>query len=199
MNLLIASFCLIISGAATYASGDVGRICGQIYSSNGNPLTGAQIEVIGDNGTQSRTSTDANGNYAVESLSAGEYKMVVYLKGFARVEKCLRLRDGQEMNLDIGLQVNIDFDNTPLKINGEVRRITGSPLGGVIVKVLSPFGQELVAQGKTDLKGKYELSVLLGGQYIITAYKPGFLANAKALVVYEGKRLNFVLRPFRLR
>ena len=83
------------------ATAQTASISGQIVA-EGKPL---EFASVGIPGTPHGTYTDAEGNYRIENIPAGTYKLQASSVGFTKKEKIITLKEGQEISL------NFDFTN----------------------------------------------------------------------------------------
>ena len=93
---------------------------------------------------------DKVGVYSIENLAAGEYKVLVSSLGFATEERNVRVWDGDQVILDIGLNAG-GADLPPIEVSGTVRRqLDDAPLAEATITVANPFNQRLVQNVRTD-------------------------------------------------
>lgn len=168
-------------------------VYGYVYGGDGTPLTDADVKVVSVNGLVGHAQTNANGYYQVKNVPSGLFIVSVDLKGFAHVERSVKLPRGQALLLDIGLVVGIHGDFPSCEISGSVKDLKGIRLADATVKVLNPFGQELIGRTVTDSEGNYKVNVRVGGQYVVYAYKAGFLSNASTINLVDMGRLDLWL------
>ncbi len=179
-------------------------ISGQIYDSSlGLPLFGAEVEVVAGGQVQKQAVSGQDGNYKIEKVAGGQYTVVVKLLGFVTAKRELQVKAGEQVRLDIGLQVGYLNDPLVIQVHGTVKQASDLPLSGASIVVVRPFDQEIIIKTKTDDLGKYDLQVNDPGQYVLYASKPGFRVRAIDIVVKptvprEPQEVNFVLSPLKL-
>ncbi|MCZ6795582.1 MAG: carboxypeptidase-like regulatory domain-containing protein, partial [Planctomycetota bacterium] len=117
--------------------------------------------------------TDASGEYRVEDLAAGTYRISVYERkdtiGFAWIQRSIDLVNGQERELRIG------HDLGPLVLHGRVLGTDGEPVEHARVRVTPKFSWhygKLVTYTGRD--GRYRLDGLRAGSYAASASKSFF-------------------------
>lgn len=85
-TLLFAIFTISTCTLAAFSQSG-GAVSGTISDSNGAGLPGAIVKIVSTQTASSRTATaNADGNYSVQALSPGTYKLTVTLAGFKSVE-----------------------------------------------------------------------------------------------------------------
>ena len=67
------SILLIIALATFLNASDEGSITGNVYTSDGEPLWGANVYLMG---TMLGASTDSSGAFSIEGISVGKYSLV---------------------------------------------------------------------------------------------------------------------------
>ena len=77
------------------------RLYGTVRDPNGNPVTGAQVKVLG---TVATMRSDDKGGYAFSDLPAGTQELEVRQFGFGVARGPVDLRDGQRTRLDVQLE-----------------------------------------------------------------------------------------------
>lgn len=95
------SFCLPLLAGQLQAQSS-GRIVGRVVDNEqGNPVSGAQVEIIG---TSLTTTTAVDGRYAVQGIAAGPTSMRVRMIGFApKVITGIIVPDGGTVSQDVAL------------------------------------------------------------------------------------------------
>ena len=105
MNRFLATFLslLIACGLASEAfSASTGKISGKVVDTNGDPLPGTNVVIVG---TTQGASTDGNGDYFILNVTPGTYTLQVSLVGYTTVTQS-------------GVRVNIDL-TTPVNFSGQ--------------------------------------------------------------------------------
>src|SRR3989442_6748563 len=85
-----------------------GRIEGKVTDPKGAAIVGATVRITDPETNQTFTATtDAQGHYKVEGLTAGTYTIVVSAKGFAegRLEN-IRVNEGAAVPADVRLEIS---------------------------------------------------------------------------------------------
>ena len=155
------------------------------------PLRGAEVRLRGTPGagasapvSQSMSaSTDANGRFVFEGLSAGRYLILASHDGYVNNNRDNPGLRGKLLSVAPGQHVN-DFVIRLLPdgvIAGHITNEAGKPLRGVSVQAMkssySRGRRELhdVAHAPTNEAGEYRIPALVPGKYYIRARPPGSL------------------------
>src|SRR5437762_2648735 len=83
-SLRIAFAGLLISAVAAWAAQPVGpaRLEGDVKDAKGQPVTGAEVHLRGNDGTGERiVKTDQNGHYGIGKLPVTDYEVVLFVNG----------------------------------------------------------------------------------------------------------------------
>jgi len=161
-----------------------GEIRGQILARSGGALAGAQVQLIGD---ASRylppVRTDTLGRYGFTGLPAGTYRLRARKISYITLE--FGQREPQSRREPIVLAANEHRDRTDITlprtsvIAGRVVDEYGDPVEGVSVRALQIHfvaGRRRLSEvpngsaSRTDDLGRYRVSGLLPGQYVIAAF-----------------------------
>jgi protocatechuate 3,4-dioxygenase beta subunit len=130
------------------------------------PVAGARVDAIIDGGDNRRSTTDSQGHYSFDDLTAGRYRIAVNLaKGGMHTSSTMRnvtLEAGQHLNFDIPLSVNGT-------ISGKVVDENGEPLPGISLFLI---GMEYHAGAlRTLFKSAAESNDQ--GEYTLPRVEPG--------------------------
>jgi len=146
------------------------KLIGHVSGANGAGLSDVEVRILPSAtggfamGAMSRSaSTDANGDYVLDGLSAGEETVSFSAASHAPVRKTVTLK-GRETRLDVQLAAG-----TP--VTGTVTTDSGSPVADATVQVMGggAFGAE-----RTKADGSFEIDGLAPGRYRFVASKSGF-------------------------
>jgi len=173
----IAALLIVTSAFAAWGKSSVE---GTVVDFYGRSLDGAVLELRGESlpKTGLHATSDANGYFQVRDLEAGDYELTVLFRGFRREVVPVHLTFGEVKRLIVGLEVLKITDVEPINISGVVQS-GGKPLSDVLVTVTNMFNQRSMTTAKTDKHGRYQLKVYDGGQYLISAFRPGFEASVE--------------------
>lgn len=77
------------------AADSINEIRGRVLDREGNPAVGAPIKVIGSDGEYD-TEADSEGNYSIENLPPGRYRVTVDIEGYGGVEEVVEIGEAGE-------------------------------------------------------------------------------------------------------
>lgn len=97
---LIALLFVVCLPIASFAQ-EKGSISGKITNEAGQPAEDVNILL---KGTNTNTSSDANGDYVFSNIKAGDYTLVISGVGIQKVEKKVKVQDGQNAKQDVALE-----------------------------------------------------------------------------------------------
>lgn len=201
MKALICISSIFLFAVAWPAAGHsrpTANIQGQVSDPFGFPIPGAKVKVLSeDRARQFQGIADKQGDYNIDNLPAGQYKVLVSSLGFTTEERNVRVWDGDHIILDIGLNAG-GADLPSIEVAGTVRQPDNAPLRDATITIANAFNQRLVQKVRTDKEGNYRVSVVNPGQYIVSASKAGFMVNAVVKVLpatlpRKRSETNFIL------
>ena len=125
LNLaLICVLYLVLSVGITLAQNDFqqegGTVRGQIVDTTErqNPIEGAEVFIVGTDGTEFKTTTDANGDYVHAGIPAGRYLISIYKTGYGdRVGKAVTVVNGGDHFVPLKMTKRdniVDFFQSPI-------------------------------------------------------------------------------------
>lgn len=159
-------------------------ISGRIIDGDGNPLEQATVWVsrADDENASTSVTTDADGDYRVRALPAGDYVlMITYWEGTTSLTEWWDNAQSDEFSTPItlaigqsvsGVDVTLSPDDNSIldthtgKLSGVLRNGAGEPIAGAWVGVMDAggrFGDTVV----TDADGKWSMNRLSVGSYKI--------------------------------
>lgn len=165
-----------------------GRIRGRVTTSTGDAVPSADVRLSGPR-IMRLARTDPNGAFVLEALLPGTYTLSVARRGSPALEygqnpsfgvgRTIELAGGQTLN-------GIDFVlPQELRVSGTLVDEHGEPVqdGAVRALRLQDVSGQLVATGvgfprRTDDRGRFRLSGLLPGRYVIVASIDAVIADA---------------------
>ncbi len=146
------------------------RVTGKVTGPDGAGLESVfiQSEDPGDRmpmGPSRPMTTDADGEYAIEGLPAGERTLRFNKQGYVPEQKAVKI-SGKEARVDVRL-------SRGLEVKGTVVDASGRPVSEATVMAQAPGSG---ARASTDSNGAFTIEGLTAGRYSITATKKG-MAN----------------------
>jgi hypothetical protein len=149
-----------------------GTVTGQILiAGTATSISDVVLMLTGSAGTFSGV-TDANGQFSVTGLPAGNYDLVTLASTFMSVETNVTITAGQTSTANL-------TTTTLGAVSGEITdSVTHSPLPHVIVQLFDETG--FVTSALTDTQGNYEIDGLDAGNYQVVLGDYGSPGVAKA-------------------
>lgn len=146
------------------------RLTGRVTSANGSPLSDVAVAIAPSatggfamRGAMSRTRTDANGEYVLESLEPGDETVTFSHPKHVETSKKITLK-GRDNRLDVTLGAG-------QRLAGVVVTEAGTPVPEAEVMA---FGSGGGREARTNASGTFEFESLAPGRYRFTAAKSGF-------------------------
>lgn len=147
------------------------RLIGKVTGPSGAPLSDVRVRVAPSatgsfavRGTERTATTDASGEYVLDSLEAGEETIVFSHARHAPLSKTVTLK-GAETRLDAQLSAGH-------RVTGVVVTDSGAPVAEAEVEARHAGAPIQLA--RTNASGTFELESLADGRYRFTAMKPGY-------------------------
>lgn len=140
-----------------------GVVDGHVRREDGQPLPGAVLTLIDHNGRQvARTSSAADGGYAISAATPGGYVLIVSAMG----------HQPTAVNVSVGerpQRVDLSLAGSG-ELTGVVRTAGhGTPLPGATVTVTDPRGGEVIGAAVTGGDGAYACHGVVSGVYTLVA------------------------------
>ncbi len=190
-------------------SGKLGRLQGTVYEGRRRNVTGATI-VVGSETDGARrfiTSSDVRGQFHVQDLPNGSYRVDLQREGYAPVRKSdVELRFPFRAVVEVLMKpVDLGADgvavprlqpSTPgsVSVRGEVTvRAERKPLGDVMIRFVRIDGGDDPRQILTARDGTFEVEGLFAGRWQVEVRGVGFLAIQTALNLGQDTELRFAM------
>jgi len=171
-TILLAGIVCLLSGAAPVAAQQFGTLTGTITDTEGEPLPGANVILVG---TQKGTSVGEDGSYRITQIEPGEYTVRVSFVGYKTVEREDTFQPGRTVTQNFRLEVaplmgegvtvtvgsrarDLQAEDlaVPVDVYGaEEIQVAGSFETGQILQQIAPsvnFPQQTVADGMDALR-----------------------------------------------
>ena len=167
------------------------RLTGRVTGPNGAPLADATVGVqpsptgsFAMTGSLRRTSTDANGEYSLDGLLAGEETIQFQHPKYNGTTKNVVLK-GRETKLDAQLEGGT-------KVTGMVVTDAGAPVADAEVEA---FGGGDGGRARTNAGGTFEMESMRPGRYRFSASKAGYAEGVMSDVdISAGAPIRIVLQ-----
>lgn len=168
-----------------------GGIAGTVTdASNGNPVSGATVDIYSGFTLVTSTVTDGSGNYSVSGLAPGTYIVAGSAPNYSSEIR------GAIVVSNVTTTVDIPLDPNPGTLSGTVTNsVTTDPIAGAKVSVYE--GMVLITTVLTDGSGNYLVSGLLPGTYNVLAEATDFQEEVKTAVITSNSNtvVDFALDP----
>ncbi len=171
-----------------------GSIYGEHWSNNDSlirgPITNARVFLIDTNATPPDTIKSSTGStYGNFQMSIGLNKEYI-LKGFAsdyhavRTPKFIRATKDSTYSLSDTLKAYARLSGTTKDSSGN------SPLGHVSIALINQADGTVVANGRSDAQGSFEIRGIPDGALVISAGKEGYFVDRTLLWYGDNARFN---------
>ncbi|HFE51832.1 MAG TPA: carboxypeptidase regulatory-like domain-containing protein, partial [Bacteroidetes bacterium] len=159
-------------------------------ASSGLPASGAQVRADGLSGSSFAAQSDAFGDFALANLPPGTYSVSATLDTLASPATVATLEAGQAVQKLLTLQ-------RTARIRGTVKYDGKTVAGASVVATNNATG--VVASARSDSAGRYQVTGLLGGDYVVTATAIGYVPDPPyhtlTLQAGETATLDITLKP----
>lgn len=150
------------------------RLAGHVSGPDGTPLSGVSVRPGGDGGFRvpgiaagAAAVTDANGDYSIDQLEAGDNKSFVFSRSGFLVEQRTVNLSGKETRLDVQLSAG-------LTISGQVVTEGGVPVPDADVRAMSAAAGSSGKAARTDASGGFVFDAMAPARYTFMASKAGY-------------------------
>jgi hypothetical protein len=155
------------------------------HGATGEPLAGVTVTLSGTNAGS--VVTDAQGWYSVAALDAGVQTVVASFAGFDSASMATTLAKNTVLNFSAKLYPVRDVEKSSAIIGTITNGATGLPMTGVKV-TLSGAASRIAF---TDAQGKFSLTDLAAGLYVITTERAGFDVASGSPVLAKNTTMVF--------
>jgi hypothetical protein len=146
------------------------------------------------------TSTDKEGNYKISGLPYGQYRVNFVLPYFGHTEvwRFYLWRKAHRV-LDIGIPIGYTHGLREIIVSGQVQGTNNQKIKDVTVTLVNAFNPNETQQTRTDKDGKYKITRIQPGQYIVYVTKPNFATKSIAADLGNGAKveLNFTMEAIK--
>lgn len=188
----------LVGPSALAQGGELARVSGRVTTLWGEPVEQANVSFLqlegisGHSPTEKpvqRVVTDKDGNYTVNKLPSGQYRVNVVFKGYGHTEVWrFYLWGGASRVLDIGVPMGMLHGIEAATISGTVRQPNHNPVKDATVTLVNAYGMGESRQVRTDENGRYSLREIQLGDYVLYVTHPGFGVSATTLRLGNGER-----------
>ncbi len=169
------------------------RLIGKVTGPNGAALADAQVQLqpsptgqFSRSGSLRRATTDANGEFTLEALDAGEETFEISHPKYLSTTKTVTLK-GRETRMDVQLAGG-------QRLTGTVVTDSGMPVPDAEVEAFTASGMAM-ERARTNSSGTFEFVSLAPARYRFTARKAGYVEGvADDVDVSSGGNVRIQLR-----
>ena len=200
--------------AATKPAGPdaTGSVRGRVATAKGVPIAGATVQAYGIDGFMPAVESDAGGRYVIDKLPPGDYRVLAFKRGFITPEpgqaqnaaEILSMMNTSSRDRIVPVRRGQTVESVDLtlgrgaSIAGTIVDEFGEPMQDVVVNalVLRAMGGRIRAlrasspgsNGRTDDRGRYRISGLQPGTYVVQAVAGDVLSatNGYVPLFYPG-------------
>jgi hypothetical protein len=125
---------LLFSSLLAPAQNPYGRITGRVVDSAGAMVPGAAIRVVNvETNVATLTASNAEGNFEIQNLNPGSYRIVAETKGFKKHERGpLEVRVGDVLNLELALELGAMSESVTVTAESPLLESASANIGQVI-------------------------------------------------------------------
>lgn len=142
--------------------------------SNNYPLSGAQISLTKENGSNkfsTMVASDQNGQYAIPDLLVGVYHLTASMSGYLTAEQTLIIYPGQDVSYNTLIEaIGTEWGGTGTASGTIYDALTGYGVAGLTLNIrkgISNAEGDILAAVETDSDGRYYTPELESGNYSI--------------------------------
>jgi hypothetical protein len=189
---------IVVASSASAQNEELASVSGRVTTLWGEPIEQAEVSFLqlegisGHSPTEKlvqRVMTDKGGNYATGKLPWGQYRVNVDFKGYGHTEVWrFYLWRGANRVLDIGVPMGMLHGIEAAKISGVVRQANNILLRDATVTLVNAYDMRETQQVRTDENGRYSLTEIQLGDYVLYVTKPGFGVSSTTLRLSNGER-----------
>lgn len=149
-----------------------GRIVGRV-TSGGQPVAQASVVAFVDRYTSTQASgqTDANGEFTIDGVEAGERTVQARKSGMLAKEKQVVAKAGEDVRVELELDKGRE-------IRGRVTDRTGHPVEGARIQVRGVEDRSIHGGASADIEGNFTVGGLGEGHLALTAEREGYVATS---------------------
>jgi len=185
----MAWFCVAVAPAGAQQTG---TLTGTVTSTDGTPLTGANVVLAG---TQKGTATGPDGSYRITSIQPGDYTVRVTFVGYEQVEREISIQGGSTRTMNVDLEVApLQGEGVTVTVGSRARNVAAEDMA-VPVDV---YGTEEIQLAGAFETGRilqqiapsvnFPQNTLSDGMDALRSFTMRGLSPDQTLVLVNGKR-----------
>lgn len=165
-----------------------GKICKA--SDRTTAIEGAEISIYAGSELAGTTTSDSNGNYYFNNLSAGQYYVEITSAGYIPFGAYVNVVENTTTYLETFLMIEGSVEDTGVASGIIYNALTGGVVEDVLLSIRKGWNNtengDVVLTSTTDANGAYSVTLPIGN-YTITATKDGFISTTINIVVQNGE------------
>lgn len=167
-----------------------GMVSGTITDLENNPVNFAGVTVIDVNNPEMLlpyfSVSDENGNYTIEYLEYGTYKVAVMHEDFFQILAYSEIFEITEVNPHVE-NINISIDLVNVSVSGTVYKPNGAVAVYQPVMLLTVNENYIISSGMTmtDENGFYQFNYVQNGEYLVVSFIYGHQAFYPGTAIME--------------
>jgi hypothetical protein len=205
----IVAICVALATGSSLFSQEGATARGRVVLFSGMPVEGAEVRFFLLDSTRGLPSketlvrqvhTDSDGTFAAKGMPIGQYRIDVELFGFGRTEVWrFYLWRGADRVLDIGLPQGMQHGVETSTVLGTVKNEKAVSVHDATVTLVAVYNLTESSQVRTDSHGRFELSTIQPGDYVLWAAKDGWRPSSMTFRLSSGAKqtVNLTLEPTR--
>lgn len=174
----------MISGVKTITlKNESSTLTGTVTLTGGADYTAVQVLVKDTSSTTTfSTTTDRNGKYIINNITAGTYELIFSKDGYGSVTvKDVQIGKGEEKSLDT---VSLEIAYTSVK--GKVTLEEATDYSGTLITATNISAPDLIYSAITNSDGNFTLAKMYAGEYSIVVSRNNYLsATLKTVTVRD--------------
>ena len=160
-------------------SSNPSSVAGTVNVSGGGILAGAKIYALNGSGQKVDSTTSKSDGTYVLGLNPNSYTLRVQKAGYTTAQKATTLSIGQNLT-----GVNFSVSENFVFLSGTITDSEGNALNQVLVNASKSGGGGATAV--SDAEGAYSFEGLVGGSYVISYSKTGYVSKEVAQTASDG-------------
>ena len=160
-------------------SSNPSSVAGTVNVSGGGILAGAKIYALNGSGQKVDSTTSKSDGTYVLGLNPNSYTLRVQKAGYTTAQKATSLSIGQNLT-----GVNFSVSENFVFISGTITDSEGNALNQVLVNASKSGGGGATAV--SDAEGAYSFEGLVGGSFVISYSKTGYVSKEVAQTASDG-------------
>lgn len=181
---------LVLSEATQTNTGSVNGTVFETSIETGTPISGATVKVFTESGVPyMHTVTDEKGNYSINDLPVGIYKIAAVKNGYYLTNMMqITISDILPININLAIEKEIIKNIIYGKITDSN---TNEPIGNVNILLYQTIDgvKTLISNTKSINDGEYVLDAILDGTYELAFEKQGYITSQVNTIIVANNKI----------